>query len=898
MKNLARAIPLVLILLGPMAMLYPLWSNPTSAGEDDVIFYYPLRKMVGEALREGRWPLRNPHEAGGAPIFADPQSAVMYPPTWLFAVLAPKLAYSVSIFLAFSLAGGGAYAYLRRLGMLRGAALFGAAAFMFCGFMVGHRVHLSVIHTGAWLPWGLWCIEGLRRSRRAGIRAACGMVAVAFMAIAAGHWPTLIHVGLLWFVYLLVRPGAPGLWRAVLLAGGALVLAAVIAAPQLLGTFEVMGQVTRRRIGLQTAGENSFFPVAGVLAFFPMLMGSRWPNFFSQRWWGPWHLCEMLGYVGLVTLPLAAGAIVALRKRGPADGPGDCDPRACGRADPEAMRGVVRLWTWLAVGAGVWMLGYYLPTYRLIHMIPVIGVVRCPARMVVVVDLALATLAAAAIHSLCSGNVDASGLLGRSIRRCVTVVLPIVMGACLVLLALAAWAVMTFLGWGGWMPFPMEGGAWDVLKSVNPLNPAVWVQVALLAATILVVRFWLAAPARRTGVLAVLLLADLFFITRFVDVPGGPGRAPDPDVSPAAAWLKKNAPPDVPYCVWPLGRHYHDRPAELLLPKTAHALGVATINSYGPFQSPRHSHVLGFRIFGTARNWRWLIRENRLLSLYNVRYIVAADPKFRDALEAGAGPPRAFGESILTGNWQLDGATQQDARLTMRTGWLWGRASAFQAVRVRAGATYRISLQVRGSEGGAAGRVRAEVHPDPDAREGARKQAKWDYDATRLVVYPEQIPARRDWRRFEWTFQIPRAAPAARFTVSWSGDGSVEVRNIELRAAGDAPTTYPHRETYRKVAELSALHPGDPPVAIYENLRCRPGISPRPEESAEDTERFKWDAAAWTAPPDVSIAPGTHPRTWLTALTLPGLAVYAGLLLLTWLYAVGAMPIRGAKRSG
>ena len=264
-----------------------------------------------------------------------------------------------------------------------------------------------------------------------------------------------------------------------------------------------------------------------------------------------------------------------------------------------------------------------------------------------------------------------------------------------------------------------------------------------------------------------------------------------------------------------------------------------------------------------------------------MRYIVAADPKFREAIEAATGAPRAFGGSILADKWELDGATRQDDRLTMRTGWLWGRASAFQAVAVTAGATYRISLDARSGKGGAAGRVRAEVHPDPDARRPGQKQVKWDYDAARLVVYPEQIA--RDWRRFEWTFQIPLAAPAARFTVSWSGDGSVEVRNVELRAAGEAPSTQPHRQTYRKVAELSALHPGDPPVAIYENLRCRPGISPRPEESAEDTERFKWDAAAWTAPPDVSIAPGTHPRTRLMMMTLPGLGVYAALLLLTWL---------------
>ena len=53
MKPIHRMLTALLILGAPPVMLYTLWSNPVSAGEDDVIYYYPLRKMVGEALREG-----------------------------------------------------------------------------------------------------------------------------------------------------------------------------------------------------------------------------------------------------------------------------------------------------------------------------------------------------------------------------------------------------------------------------------------------------------------------------------------------------------------------------------------------------------------------------------------------------------------------------------------------------------------------------------------------------------------------------------------------------------------------------------------------------------------------------------------------------------------------------
>ena len=46
-KRFRSILPILLILLAPGAMLYTLWGNPVSAGEDDIIYYYPMRKMVG-----------------------------------------------------------------------------------------------------------------------------------------------------------------------------------------------------------------------------------------------------------------------------------------------------------------------------------------------------------------------------------------------------------------------------------------------------------------------------------------------------------------------------------------------------------------------------------------------------------------------------------------------------------------------------------------------------------------------------------------------------------------------------------------------------------------------------------------------------------------------------------
>ncbi len=901
---------MVLIVLGPMVMLHTLWGNPTSAGEDDVIYYYPLRKMVGRALREGRWPLHNPHEATGMPLMGDPQSAVMYPPTWLFALMAPKSAYAVTLFLAFSLAGGGAYVYLRRIGLIRPAACFGAAAFMFCGFLVGHRVHWSILHAGAYLPWGLWCIEHLRR-RPAG--AFAWMVPTAFLTIAAGHWPTVIHMGLILSAYLLLR-GRP-LVRSIAVATAALIMAAALAGPQIEATGRVLAQVTRNRIGYATAGENSFFPASGILALFPMVLGCRTPNFFPTNWWGPWHLCETLGYVGLVTLVLAAGAVWKVYRKGnrdqapedaafgPArDNPESLLPARAGETGIQTLQPLVRAWTWIAIGTGIWMLGYYLPTYRLIHVLPILGVIRCPARMVLGLDMALATLAAVAIHLVAVGkSCDRVGPLRRCVAWGASRGLPAAMVATLILLA--AVGVISVAFFGGEIIFFDSGEAgWQALKAVIPTNPAVWVQFALAAATFVVVRLWLAAPRRRAAALVVLVLVDLFFITRFVDVPGGDAVPPDPEVSPAAEWLRARSGQDHSYCVWGIGETYNDRAGELLRPKTAHALGISTINTYGPFQRPAHAQLLGFRIFGTNRNWASLIRRNRLLSLYGVRYILTAREPVRKVIESVRiphGPRPPDGPNLLSDDWWLDLAERAGGTLHLQTPVLWRWSIAKQPLKLTAGEVYRVSLDARGPDDGGANSLRAEIYQHGWGLSWAESEPLG------LTVHAEQIGA--DWRHFEWTFRAPAGLTGdVLFRVFTMSERPIEVRNVVLRAsAWDRPVAAEGRlragePVYRLVPiELRVLAPGERPVAIYENrLFLPPGRRPpRGSATPRRIEDVKWQRqAAPTAAdrgllPEIGLLVDLQPQRALLATTLP-----AGLLYLLVTAALIARRLRRPER--
>ena len=892
--SLARRIMTAALVIGlPMGMLYTLWGDPLSAGEDDVIYYYPLRVMAAEQIRAGVWPVDNPREACGSALMGDPQTAVMHPTTLLFVALDAKLAYSLSIFTAFALAGGGMWLYLRRLGLAGAAALFGTVVFAFCGFMVGHRVHLSMILAAAMLPWGMWCIEGLRsRPGGTGFQPVLWMVPVAFLAITAGHWPTLIHMLLVWTAYLLLR--ARPLGRSIAAAAAGMALAAAVAGPQLLATGNILAQTTRAKIGYAMATENSFFPLSGILSVFPFLFGSRTPNLMSRPWWGPWHLCETLGYVGLVTLVLAAAAVWRLYRKGKSAGgaPVDLADRGSG---PGAMTPIVRVWTWLGCGAMVWMLGGYLPTYHLVHMLPVLGVVRCPARMILALDMALATLSAVALGGLSSGSgvrPDRQARLKATIERLIWPWFPAVSLVALAAVSLAAAALVSVLpgSMGGWL-FNVDGPTGPI-EAMIPVNPAVWVPMVMMALTLLSVRYWLRAPSRRAGVLVILVLADLFVIARFVDVPPGGYVGPDPDNSPAASWIKQDDPDTSAYRVWGLGDPYSNRQAELLLAKTGQIHGLRTISNYGPFQSRRHVHLLGFRIFGTNRDWARLVRQNHLLTLYNVKYLIVAagsdEAKVIESVTMGGGTPTG-GAGLLLGPWEVLGAERRDKDVVrLSTSLLRFESAVWTEAHVKPGVVYRISLEARSpGGGGAANYLQAALCKSSD------DGSYWEDHDGALRVNPEQIGDQ--WRYFEWTFRTPAETPeGTTLRVMTPSERPIEVRKVSLhRSDWPGPIRVAERTlargqgVYRKRKNLRPLRAGEAEITIYENLLYGP-VGEREsgtEWNDAQIDALKWgraeavDLAGKQGPPSLALRsvvwPDNRLQVTLSTTTLPACGMYA-----------------------
>ena len=330
-------------------------TNRVLAGLDIFAYFYPYRDFASEAMRAGRLPLWNPYLFMGAPLLANSQVAVLYPPSWPLLWLSAPKQVAWSIVAHIWLAGAGTYLFGRVALRLRPLAAFvSALVFALGGFLGAQVEHPNQLSASAWLPCLLLCIEGaMGRGRWRWLLLLCGG-AVAAVALLAGHTQAAYIVFFGSGVYALLRGWpefrARQFWQG-LRGVGALALMAimglVLAAGQLLPTLELSG-LSVRSGGLPYNEAASFSLKPGLIfkAFLPPLL---WEPPFS----------EYVAYAGLIGLILAViGAWAVLRRK---RGGGAC-------------LGLALIGIFLAFGA-------YNPLYYLLYkMVPGFDLFRAPAR--------------------------------------------------------------------------------------------------------------------------------------------------------------------------------------------------------------------------------------------------------------------------------------------------------------------------------------------------------------------------------------------------------------------------------------------------------------------------------------------------------------------------------------
>ncbi|MBI3160314.1 MAG: hypothetical protein HYZ26_12015 [Chloroflexi bacterium] len=317
--------PLILIFIAPLILYAPVfltgkaifWGTP-------LLQFAPWWAQAARTLLSGELPLWNPLSGFGAPLLANYQSALLYPPTWIYLILyalggLPLMAWAMAPLAALHLAWGG-------LGMARLARALGwgalaqavsGLAFGLSGYLVARAHFLSINAAVAWTPWVL--LAAYRLAVMPGRRSLLWFALAAAMQLLAGHAQTTWYTLLLAFTWVLFwgaqKDGRAGLARAAgrfALAGG---WAAALAAAQLLPTGEYLSQSARAgEYGYDLAMQYSFWPWRFLTLLVPNLFGSP----AAGDYWGFAAYWEDAAYLGVLGLLLA---LYALLRRAPDDRP-------------------------------------------------------------------------------------------------------------------------------------------------------------------------------------------------------------------------------------------------------------------------------------------------------------------------------------------------------------------------------------------------------------------------------------------------------------------------------------------------------------------------------------------------------------------------------------------------
>ncbi len=269
------------------------------SGYDLLTYFYPYRVAVADALARGRLPLWNPDIFGGAPLFANIQAAVLYPPNLATLPLPPFQAFVALIFFHLWLAGLGMYLF-GRLGLGFGlpAALLAGLTYGLSGFLAQQLGHPNQTAASAWLPWILLGTVRLVRGRPVWLPLTALLLA---LQILAGHpqetYLTLVAAGLLAFYEAWrarSRPVVLGLAGFGVAAGLGFGLAAV----QVLPAWELS------RLSIRSGGLSYREAVSFSLPPWELLRALL-PNYGDN----PFN--EFIAYVGFVPLGLALAGVLA-----------------------------------------------------------------------------------------------------------------------------------------------------------------------------------------------------------------------------------------------------------------------------------------------------------------------------------------------------------------------------------------------------------------------------------------------------------------------------------------------------------------------------------------------------------------------------------------------------------
>ena len=417
------------VVIAPFVLLYPVWLTGKALFWGTVsLQFVPWRVYAWELLRSGHLPLWNPLNGMGAPLLANYQAALIYPPNWLFFLLQGVAgigwaAWGQAILVAAHLAwaGLGLALLARRLGLSALAQSISGLAFGLSGYLVARSGFLSINASVSWIPWVLLATQNIVNQRdqrkepdehsrspgektlifvrvwqslRGEVWGVRWLVLTLALQLLAGHAQTAWYTVLLCGIWLAfqgwrmadqqlpvtsdekvranMRYRLRSVCAAMLRLALALVLAGGLAAAQLLPTAEYLRQSQRAdQVDYDFAMNYSFWPWRLLSFMGPDMFG----NPVRGDYWGYGNFWEDAVYIGLLPFIMALSAVIK-------------------------QKGLARFLFGLVLVAFLLALGKNTPLYPwLYRWVPTFAMFQAPTRISIWAVFALALLAGIGVQA-------------------------------------------------------------------------------------------------------------------------------------------------------------------------------------------------------------------------------------------------------------------------------------------------------------------------------------------------------------------------------------------------------------------------------------------------------------------------------------------------------------------
>ena len=476
-----------LVITDPWRDLYPEVVPHNHAIADAILHHHAWLHLFRGHIFSGTIPLWNPHLLTGVPFLASGEAG-LYPLTLLAVLGGSDIAFVYYTAYHSALAGGGMYRLGKNLGLHPWPALLGGLAWAFGGYIATHGAYPTVLAIAAYLPWLLAMVEEILGKQEAKGTVSFRPIPYLLMGAAwitigamAGNPELLLYAAVLCTAYILLRllglylnlvrdiraarednadpepvdpPSLPGWWQPTALHR--------VAKQSIWMVLMLVLGLGMAAVQIIPFAENWLFSYRDTTATFQQVSDLAWPKRQLLTLWVPnafgnpthhqlfdiWNLrwedapLHRFGrdtqsfdyglrnysvgatYVGLLLWPLTTLGLWAGFQRG-------------------GLAGAHRRTLWFCLAAGLLALSFTLglPTYRLLHALPVWNTILSPYNWTLIFSFCL-TLAGAvgcqALFNACTANRPRSGI------RTVAAVCLVITASCLVLFAVA-WLSPAFL---------------------------------------------------------------------------------------------------------------------------------------------------------------------------------------------------------------------------------------------------------------------------------------------------------------------------------------------------------------------------------------------------------------------------------------------------------------------